>query len=429
VFEANEADGIRLPKDQAHVDSGNVLLVTQEDYLDPRCGSGEGSFSTWYIPYTDADLLRADNPEAFANTNALAKRSQGKGKVEPLDSWNTELLDTGRDSLAGAVCSAHYFDYHQAGFVAQGWYQQGLRILDVRNPADIKQVGYYFTGAMETFAANWVPEYDASGHQTGRKSTMLYTQDPSRGLEFFTFSLPETAPEGTEPLRTPVLPQLPPGAVVAHRHESCHYPGMILPPRRRPAWISVCAAAIVLLSLAVAVVVRYQPLQQAGVFEVGKEMQVVTVDEFEEAGAHILRYVDGDYVTYAFTVRNTGPVGVTVTGLELPDEAERRMLQTVTTGIASGGSTEAAAQEPFEPFALRAGEEQRLVVQARLDNCEYYTERAIEILDRQTITFRAAGIARTATITFDRPLLVRSPTIQRCPERTLDRSEHRRTEP
>ena len=207
VFETNEANGVRLPKEQAHVDNGNVLLVTEEDYLDPRCGSGEGSFSTWYIPYTDSELLRAANPDAFANTNADAKRAQGKGAIEPLDSWNTELLDTGSDSLAGAVCSAHYFDYHQAGFVAQGWYQQGLRILDVRNPADIKQVGYYFTGAMETFAANWVPEYDANGHQTGQKTNLLYTQDPSRGLEFFTFAVPETEPAETEPLRAPVLPQ------------------------------------------------------------------------------------------------------------------------------------------------------------------------------------------------------------------------------
>jgi hypothetical protein len=207
VFEQNEANGIRLPKAEANVNNGNVLLVTEEDYLDPTCGGGEGAFSTWYIPYTDANQLLIDNPKASSNTLTGTRSSYGRGKIEPLDIWNTELLDTGRDSIAGALCSAHYFDFHQNGFVAQGWYQQGLRILDVRNPADIKQVGYFFTGAMETFAANWVPEYDATGKQTGRKTNMIYTQDPSRGLEFFTFTFPTTAPEDTQPLRAPILPQ------------------------------------------------------------------------------------------------------------------------------------------------------------------------------------------------------------------------------
>lgn len=207
VFEQREADDIRLGKADADIDNGNVLLVTEEDYLDPTCGAGEGTFSTWFIPYTDAELLRKDNPKAFVNTASSMTQSWGKGKVEPLDSWNTELMDTGRDSLAGAVCSAHYFDTHDDGWVAQGWYQQGLRILDVRTATDIKQVGYWFTGGMETFAATWVPEYNAAGRQTGRTTNLLYTQDPSRGLEFFVFTPPTTAPEDTVPLRAPILPE------------------------------------------------------------------------------------------------------------------------------------------------------------------------------------------------------------------------------
>ena len=158
-------------------------------------------------------------------------------------------------------------------------------------------------------------------------------------------------------------------------------------------------------------------------------MQVVAVSEFEDAGAQILRYVDGASVTYAFTIRNTGPVGITVTGVALPPESERRMLQPVTAGLTNGSTAEAADLKSFAPFRLAAGEEQRIVVQARMDNCEYYTERAIETVKTQDVTYRAAGLSRTATITFDQPLLVRSPTIQRCPERTLNRAEHRRTEP
>jgi hypothetical protein len=47
----------------ASVFDGNVLLVTEEDYDNPVCGggAGEGTLSTWYIPYEDADQYRADN--------------------------------------------------------------------------------------------------------------------------------------------------------------------------------------------------------------------------------------------------------------------------------------------------------------------------------------------------------------------------------
>lgn len=174
---------------------------------------------------------------------------------------------------------------------------------------------------------------------------------------------------------------------------------------------------------------RYQPLRQVGPLDPGSDMTVATVNEIGDAGAHILKYSDGGYVTYAFTIRNTGPVGVTVTGVALPDISERRMLQPVTAGLADGSSADAAEMKTFAPFQLAPGEQQRIIVQARMDNCEYYTERAIETVDTQGVTFRTAGISRTASLALEQPLLVRSPTIQRCPERTLDRAEHRRTEP
>ena len=174
---------------------------------------------------------------------------------------------------------------------------------------------------------------------------------------------------------------------------------------------------------------RYQPLQRVGTFTAGNELDMITVEGFEQAGTNVVRYTDGDYVTYAFTVRNTGPLGVTVTDVPFPPETELRMLQPVSAGLAGSASADAEDMRPFEPFSLDAGGEQRVIVQARLDNCEYYTERAVETLAGQALTYRVLGLTRTAEIAFDRPLLVRSPVIQRCPERTLDRSENRRTEP
>lgn len=178
--------------------NGNVLLVTEEDYDSPVCGNGgEGTFSTWHIPYTNAKKYKKDNKSG----------AQGGGAMTPLDTWNSEILDSGQPTVAGALCSAHYFTFHDAGFIAQGWYQQGTRILDVRNPKDIKQVGYFFTGATETWHAYWVPARNKKGRMTGRDSNIVYTNDVARGIDVLKVTLPKSKPGRTEDKKAPILPE------------------------------------------------------------------------------------------------------------------------------------------------------------------------------------------------------------------------------
>lgn len=184
----------RLDSGPANLEGGNVLLATEEDYDNPVCGgdAGEGSFSTWRIPYLDAGQYRKDNP-------AL---TPGKGTIEPLDNWNTEILDSGVPTPVGAFCSAHYFTVNQKGYVAQSWYQQGTRILDVTDPNDIKQVGYFFTGAMESWISYWVPKRTPSGTVIpGRFEDLIYTNDVVRGIDVLRFTPPA---QGTD-LRAPIL--------------------------------------------------------------------------------------------------------------------------------------------------------------------------------------------------------------------------------
>ena len=208
---------------------------------------------------------------------------------------------------------------------------------------------------------------------------------------------------------------------------------MLLRARTRPRAVRILLIGLIAAAVAggaVAWLLRYQPLHQVGDLQASSDLQVVLVEEFEGSGAHIAQYVDGGYVTYAFVVRNAGPVAVTVTDVPLPPQAQRRLLQPVGAGLAGEQDVpDARSMRAFAPFRLGAGERQQVVIHARFDNCEYYTERAIEMIDTQHVAFRVAGMARTATVAFERPLLVRSPTIQRCSERTLDRSEHRRTAP
>ena len=190
--------------------------------------------------------------------------------------------------------------------------------------------------------------------------------------------------------------------------------------------------ALVLLpvtAVAATTLLRYQPLEQSGDLRFGADTQVQTVPGYDVTGVHVLRYVHDKVVSYSLTVRNSGPLPITVAGVELPPQRERRLLQPVAFGLPGNGSADADDMQDFEAVSLAPGAQQQIVIQARFDNCEYYTERAIETVDRQVVDFLVAGLPRKKTIHFERPLLVRSPTINRCEDRTLDRSENRRTDP
>lgn len=151
--------------------NGNVLLVTEEDYFNDgeevQC-SEAGTFQTWQIG-----------------------NIKTPGSIRPLDITNPVAeFGGGLSTPAGAFCSAHWFDFNQTGIVAQGYYQQGLRLLDVRDPKNIKQFGYFTGVASEVWDAYWVPERDASGRQTGRKTNIVYTADLVRGVDVFEVDLP-----------------------------------------------------------------------------------------------------------------------------------------------------------------------------------------------------------------------------------------------
>jgi hypothetical protein len=134
---------------------GKTLLVTEEDYIDtdevpPGGCRGQGRFETW-----DLSRLR-------------------------VGTWETELngMFTGGavDSKAPVTvnCSSHRFDAKD-GVAAVGWYEQGVRFLDYRRPADITQVGYYIPANGSTWAAYWSP--------TDPNGEIVYTADAYRGVD------------------------------------------------------------------------------------------------------------------------------------------------------------------------------------------------------------------------------------------------------
>ncbi len=177
------------------VSTGNVLLVTEEDYAndgDEIVCDRAGTFQTWEIPSLDAAGYSAG--------------TVGGGSIRPLDLINPVKAGDGLSAPVGGFCSAHWFDYHQSGIVAQGYYQQGLRFLDVRDARDLAQYGYVTGGASEVWDAYWVPQRSASGVAQDKKSNLVYSTDLVRGLEVYEVDVPskDLGEEPSGPL--PALP-------------------------------------------------------------------------------------------------------------------------------------------------------------------------------------------------------------------------------
>ena len=130
--------------------NSDVLYITEEDYTRPQC-KGAGSFQRWHVP-----IDRTGNPTG--------------ARVTPIDQWSTELA--GESTPTSVQCSAHYFD-EDKGLVAQAWYQQGVRFLDVRGRR-IRQVGYFITPTNVDWAAYFVP--------TDKTGQTVYTLDFAVGI-------------------------------------------------------------------------------------------------------------------------------------------------------------------------------------------------------------------------------------------------------
>ena len=142
-------------------DGGSTLLITEEDLYNRRVSNMpggcevQGSFQTW----------RVDG-----------------GELKPLDTWKTEfnelLADADQDPWGGDIvptmglCSAHYFD-ERDDLVAVAWYEQGVRLLDVENPKDIEQVGYWLPAGGATWSTYWSPT----------AKNVLYVLDNKRGVD------------------------------------------------------------------------------------------------------------------------------------------------------------------------------------------------------------------------------------------------------
>lgn len=173
-----------------------LTYVTEEDYL-----PGE-------LPFVNADTpVVGDGIPFFGGGNGNCTedgsfqigqyRQVGSvSRMAVLSRWHlgkgTEGDLTGaKKGEVAAFCSSHYFDV-RGDLAAVGWYEQGLRILSVRNPSQIRQVGYWRPFDSTAWSATFVGDY-------------IYVIDLVRGLDVLRFNgnggSPTVKAANVDPLR------------------------------------------------------------------------------------------------------------------------------------------------------------------------------------------------------------------------------------
>lgn len=134
---------------------GKRVLYGTEENITSDCAES-GRFTTY-------DLKGTFDGEGFRDTD------QTHHRMRALDTWTPE----GQEGSSGCA-SAHYFSSRGDGMFANAFYEQGVRFLDVSDPRDIRQVGWYRPDDANTWAAYW---HDG----------LVFVADLQRGVEILRF--------------------------------------------------------------------------------------------------------------------------------------------------------------------------------------------------------------------------------------------------
>jgi hypothetical protein len=141
------------------------------------------------------------------------------------------------------------------------------------------------------------------------------------------------------------------------------------------------------------------------------DVPTATLPSYGARGMHVVGYEHGRTSRMTLTLRNTGPLPMTVTSLAMGDDVAPLLAVAAVRGL---------------PLDLGPGERGELVVDAVLGNCRFTHERQVETHDGVRLGFRVLGSSGVRDVPFDRPLLVHSPMIVGCPDRKLNRQADNR---
>ena len=131
-------------------------------------------------------------------------------------------------------------------------------------------------------------------------------------------------------------------------------------------------------------------------------------------GPAVLRYRDGEHVTYAVRLHNGGSVGVTVLGLD--DFEGHQLLKPFEVRVGKvlpGGESSVTVTEPRRSFTLAAGDSRSLIVHLRFSDCEWVMPGGSQTVTGWSVRYRVLGLTRAVVLDLPLELSVESPAT--CP--------------
>jgi len=149
----------------AGVKRGNILVGTEEEFTRPCEQSGK--------------IVLSDLTDSWGGEPASQSTLAKPYRMKALDTFHP-FIDTPETSDPALGCSAHYFEI-EGPMLGAGWYGQGLRLVDISDARDVRQVGYYrITSTTPNESSN---TWDMEFRTDRRRGDLVYVFDMNRGVE------------------------------------------------------------------------------------------------------------------------------------------------------------------------------------------------------------------------------------------------------
>ena len=145
---------------------GNVLVGTEEEFTRPCEQSGK--------------IILSDLTDSWGGEPAQRSTLENPYRMKALDTFHP-FIDAKETANPDLGCSAHYFEI-EGPMLGAAWYGQGLRLLDIGNARNVRQVGYYRvtgTGTDNPSSNSW----DLAFRTDRRRGDLVYLFDMDRGVE------------------------------------------------------------------------------------------------------------------------------------------------------------------------------------------------------------------------------------------------------
>lgn len=183
--------------------------------------------------------------------------------------------------------------------------------------------------------------------------------------------------------------------------DAAHY------PRRHPVrrfFLRLFLLVVLAAGAGVVYVWHYQPLANGSTYGVVGS----NVRETESAGgSSVVTYGAGESFEMIFSVRNTGPVPVRITGLPRKDltpiwaSYDVSMMPRRATGFDAGRT------ESFRPFVLSPDEERLLVLSYTFKDCGEPANAGNRTVRRQVVRYELVQtVHREADVTLAQPIVI-----------------------